>query len=166
MSTSPIDNQLHRGIALEKQKAKSIDYQQVDDTKFIPQKFKDVAESMESQFAEEMIKQMNQTIDEAGGEDSGMDYYKGLLTTERAKMMANQNNLGLQKVILDQIYPKRMRNELALKQYEQQANLIHQNLPSYKIDTKSDTITKGKNDSTPASDEKSIVRSNSEGGSQ
>jgi Rod binding domain-containing protein len=119
---------------------------------------------METQFAETMVKQMNQTIDETEGGDSGMDYYKSLQTTERAKMMAKQNNLGLQNVILDQIYPKRMRNEMALKQYEAQANLIHHNLPSYKLAKKTDTIEMGKNDSTSVSGDLTITGQNSEGG--
>ncbi len=152
------------GIATKKQQSKPIDYKSIDDRKFIPKQYQDVAESMESQFAETMVKQMNQTIDENAGDDSGMDYYKSLQTSERAKMMAKQNNLGLQNVILDQIYPKRMRNEMALKQYEAQANLIHHNLPSYKIAQKNDKIEIGQNDSTPQSGNKVITGQNSEGG--
>jgi hypothetical protein len=79
-------------------------------------------------------------------------------------MMAKQNNLGLQNVILDQIYPKRMRNEMALKQYQAQADLIHHNLPSYKLEKKTDTIQMGKNDSTSVSGNKTITGQNSEGG--
>jgi Rod binding domain-containing protein len=128
---------------------KAIDKKPVDDKKFIPKQYQDVAESMEGQFAEFMLSQMNKAIGEGETEDAaGMDYYKSLQTTERAKMMSKQNNLGLQNVILDQIYPKRLRNELALKQYEAQAERIHHNLPSYKIDKKTDTIIMGKNDST------------------
>lgn len=164
MSVS-IDN-INRGIstATSGKQPKSLEYKAVDDRKFIPKQFKEVAESMESQFAETMVKQMNQTIDENPGEDSGMEYYKSLQTSERAKMMAKQNNLGLQNVILDQIYPKRMRNEMALKQYEAQANLIHHNLPSYKLEKKNDTIEMGKNDSTPVSAEKISTGQNSDGG--
>ena len=154
----------NRGINTTVKQAKSLDYKAVDDRKFIPKKYQDVAESMEAQFAETMVKQMNQTIDETPSEDTGMDYYKSLQTTERAKMMSQQNNLGLQNVILDQIYPKRMRNEMALKQYEAQADLIHHNLPSFKIEKKTDTIQMGKNDSTSVSGEKTIAGQNSEGG--
>ena len=162
MSLPKVD--INRGITTQSQQAKSLDYKAVDDRKFIPKQYQDVAESMETQFAETMVKQMNQTIDEEPGEDSGMDFYKSLQTTERAKMMAKQNNLGLQNVILDQIYPKRMRNEMALKQYEAQANLIHHNLPSYKIAQKTDTIEMGKNDSTSVSGDKTISGQNSAGG--
>lgn len=163
MSVANID--INRGISTANSKqAKSLDYKAVDDRKYIPKQFQEVAESMETQFAETMVKQMNQTIDETPGDDSGMEYYKSLQTTERAKMMAKQNNLGLQTVILDQIYPKRLRNEMALKQYEAQANLIHHNLPSYKLEKKTDTIVMGKNDSAPASGEKDLTGQNSEGG--
>ena len=162
MSLPTIDT--NRGIATKTQQAKSLEYKAVDDRRFIPKQYQDVAESMETQFAETMVKQMNQTIDETPGEDSGMDYYKSLQTTERAKMMAKQNNLGLQTVILDQIYPKRMRNEMALKQYEAQADLIHHNLPSYKLAKKTDTIEMGKNDSTSVSGDKNITGQNSAGG--
>ena len=159
----PINN-INHGITTKTQQPKSLDYKAIDDRKYIPKQYQEVAESMETQFAEAMVKQMNETIDEAPGEDSGMDFYKSLQTTERAKMMAKQNNLGLQNVILDQIYPKRMRNEIALKQYEAQADLIHHNLPSYKLAKKTDTIEMGKNDSTSESDNKVQIRQNSEGG--
>lgn len=163
MSISNVE--IQKGINTSVKQAKSLDYKAVDDRKYIPKKYQEVAESMEAQFAETMVKQMNQTIDETPGEDSGgMDYYKSLQTTERAKMMSQQNNLGLQNVILDQIYPKRMRNEIALKQYEAQADLIHHNLPSYKLQKKTDTIQMGKNDSTSVSGEKTIAGQNSEGG--
>jgi Rod binding domain-containing protein len=162
MSVTPVE--IHRGISTKTQQAKPLDHKTIDDRNYIPKQYQEVAESMETQFAEAMIKQMNQTIDETPNEDSGMDYYKSLQTTERAKMMAKQNNLGLQTVILDQIYPKRMRNEMALKQYEAQANMIHHNLPSYKLEKKTDIIQLGKNDSTPVSEEKAAIRPNSEGG--
>ncbi len=129
---------------------KSLATKPVDDKKYIPKQYQEVAENMEQQFAEFMLNQMNKAIGENEGEEvPGMDYYKSLQTSERAKMMSKQNNLGLQNVILDQIYPKRMRNEMALKQYEAQAERIHHNLPSYKIDKKDDIIEMGKNDSTP-----------------
>ncbi len=143
------ETNINRGINLNTKQARSLDTKPVDDRKYIPKQFQEVAESMESQFAEAMLKQMNQTIDETPGEDSGMDFYKSLQTSERAKTMSKQNNLGLQNIILDQIYPKRLRNEMALKQYEAQADMIHHNLPSYKLHKNRDTIEMGKNESAP-----------------
>lgn len=163
MSISDVNKTINRGINTDNKQAKQLDYKSIDDRKYIPKQFKEVAESMESQFAETMLKQMNQTIDETPGEDSGMDYYKSLQTSERAKMMSKQNNLGLQNVILDQIYPKRLRNEIALKQYEAQADLIHHNLPSYKLHPKNDTIELGKNESLPVAGKKMIAGQSSEG---
>lgn len=156
-------NTINRGMTINAKQAKSLDTKAVDDRQYIPKQFKEVAESMESQFAETMLKQMNQTVDETASEDSGMDYYKSLQTSERAKMMSKQNNLGLQNIILDQIYPKRLRNEMALKQYEAQADLIHHNLPSYKLHKNHDTIEMGKNESTPGTGEKIKTGPSSEG---
>jgi Rod binding domain-containing protein len=163
--SSPIANP-NRGINIQTQQSKSLDHRSINDRKYIPKQFQDVAESMEAQFAEAMLNQMNQTIDETPSEESGMDYYKSLQTSERAKMMAKQNNLGLQNMILDQIYPKRMRNEMALKQYETQSNLIHQNLPRYKLAEKNDNIEMGRNDSIPMPGDKIITSQNKEGGLQ
>lgn len=157
-------NSNHGISTTDARQPKSLEYKSVDDRRYIPKQFQDVAESMETQFAETMVKQMNQTIDEPASDDSGMDYYKSLQTTERAKMMAKQNNLGLQTVILDQIYPKRLRNEMALKQYEKQANLIQHNLPSFKLEDKNDRIKMGKNDSTSLSGENNLTKQSSEGG--
>ena len=156
------------GIAVNKKaQPRSVDLgPAVDDRHFIPKQYKEVAASMEQQFAEMMLDQMSRTVDEAESENgaAGMDYYKSLQKSERAKTMTMQNNLGLQDVILNQIYPKRIRNEMALKQYESQNNRIHQNLPSYKIDKKVDTIEMGKNDSNPVSDEKALVGTKEDGG--
>ncbi len=156
------------GIAVNKQvQPRAVDQgPKIDDRQYIPKQYKEVAASMEQQFAEMMLDQMSRTVDESESENgaTGMDYYKSLQKSERAKTMTMQNNLGLQDVILNQIYPKRMRNEMALKQYEAQNNRIHHNLPSYKIDRKVDTIEMGKNDSNPVSDEKALVGTKEDGG--
>ncbi len=161
MSITPTNS--NHGIATKTNKAMELNKKSIDDRKFIPRQFQDVAESMEAQFAESMLKQMNQTVNESPDEDSGMDFYKSLQTSERAKMMSKQNNLGLQNVILDQIYPKRLRNEMGLKQYESQSNMIHHNLPSYKIAKNTDTIEMGKNESPPVSGGEVTTRQSSEG---
>ena len=98
-----------------------------DDLKYIPKPYKDVAGGMEKQFAEFMINQMNKTTGEQSSDD-GMDYYKSLLTEERAKTLTQSGGgLGLQKLILDQIYPQKFRNEHAYHQYEKQANALNKN---------------------------------------
>lgn len=170
MSDTKINPQVLPGIAINNQaKPKAIDQgPKVDDRQYIPKQYKEVAANMEQQFAEMMLDQMSRTVDEAEAESGGMgmDYYKSLQKSERAKTMTAQNNLGLQDMILNQIYPKRMRNEMALKNYEAQNDRIHHNLPSYKIDRKTDTIEMGKNDSNPVSDEKALVGTKEDGGLQ
>lgn len=154
-----------RGIAIPQQKPKELNQKPIDDRQYIPQKFKDVAQNMEQQFAEYMISQMNKAVDATEPDESaGMDYYKGLQTTEQAKIMAAKDNLGLQNVILDQIYPKRMRTEMALKQYEAQADRIHHNLPKLVTHSKNDKIILGKNESTPLDNNQNVIDQNKEGG--
>lgn len=162
------DLPINRGIAINPNQPKSVDQgKKIDDREYIPKQYKEVAAGMEQQFVEMLMSQMEKTVDESDNESEsgqGMDFYKSLQKSERAKIMTKQNNLGLQEVILDQIYPKRQRTEIALKQYEAHSNRIHQNLPSYKIDRKADTIEMGKNDSTPVSDEKALVGTKEDGG--
>ncbi|NOT79168.1 MAG: hypothetical protein HOP07_09240 [Bacteriovoracaceae bacterium] len=164
MSTTKIQP----GISTDRQlNPKEISQKKIrDDREFIPEKYKEVAAGMEQQFVEMMLDQMGKTVEEAEVSEGGMgmDYYKSLQKSERAKAMTAQNNLGLQEMILNQIYPKRMRSEVALKQYEAQANKIHHNLPSYKIDTKTDKIEMGKNDSLPVADENTIAGTKEDGG--
>lgn len=137
----------------------------VDDTQYVPQQYKDVARSMEEQFVTIMLDQMEKTVDSSeGGDGAGMDFYKSLEKSERAKIMTSQNNLGLQGMVLDQIYPKRLRNEMALKHYEAQNSQIHQKLPSYKIDRKTDTIEMRQNDSTSLSDHSQSSKTIEDGG--
>jgi len=89
-----------------------------NDHKYIPDPYKNVAKGMEKQFAEFMVKQMNKTVGGPEDEGTGTNYYKSLLTSERANAMTeNGGGLGLQNVILDQIYPQRMRNEFAYNRY-------------------------------------------------
>lgn len=170
MSDSKINERLplNRGLPLEN-KSEKISLNQnkkIDDREFVPKKYKEVAANMEQQFAEMMIDQMNRTIDvnESESNSAGMDYYKSLEKSERAKSLAQQNNLGLQDMILNQIYPKRLRTEIALKQYEAQMGQIHHNLPSYKIDEKTDTIKMRKNDSSSVSDERALDGTKNDGG--
>ena len=93
----------------------------IDDTKYIPKPYLEVAEGMEREFANIMMKQMNKTVGEAQAPSTGMGYYKGLLDDKRVNSMVKSNGgLGLQKLILDQIYPKRMRNEFAYNHYKRQ----------------------------------------------
>lgn len=123
----------------------------VENRRFIPSEYKKVAESFEAQFAEQMLNEMNKqhNINNDSGDEendsSAMNFYKSLQTTDYAQKMAQQNNLGLQKVILNQIYPQRLRNEIVYNQYERQKMLKdqalhHKNLPTSEVAEKSAMI--------------------------
>ena len=104
------------------QLAQAIQRSQTQDSslKYVPQKHKDFARGMEKQFAQFMVEQMNKT---SGSKETGTgaQYYKSLLVSERSDMLTKKDGgLGLQKMILNQIYPHRQRNEFAYKQYQAQ----------------------------------------------
>ncbi len=146
---------INKGINLDSNKEpKPLNNNKVntDSRQYIPKEFKDVARGLEQQFAEMMVNEMNKTVGEDGTEDGvGMDYYKSLQNTERAKTLTEQNQLGLQDLILNQIYPQRLRNEMALKQYQKSTERkFNHNLPTLNKPEKSDTITMKGNDSSEA----------------
>ena len=90
----------------------------------IPKPYRDVARGMEQQFIQYMVEQMKRTIDPAKKASSALKYYHSVLNRHQADMMAKNNEgLGLQKVILDQIYPihKRYRSNPnhGIRQYEE-----------------------------------------------
>ena len=94
-----------------------------DNSQYIPDPYKKVASSMEKQFANYMINEMNKTTGEEFGKDTGSDYYKSLLTSERSKAMSeNGDGLGLKKMILDQIYPQRLRSKIAYDGFNERQN--------------------------------------------
>ncbi len=133
-----------------------------DSRRFVPKDYKDVAAGLEQQFAEMMLSEMSKTAEESeeSGDGAGMEYYKGLQNTERAKTMTEQNTLGLQDMILNQIYPQRLRNEMALRAYDQmKAKKFHHNLPTLNKPEKSDTISIKGNES-PASTVSDPARTN------
>ena len=71
----------------------------------IPQAYKNIAEGMERQFLEYMLEKMKDTA-KTENQDSATKYYNSLMNNEHAKVMAKKNGgLGLQKMILQQIYP-------------------------------------------------------------
>lgn len=157
--------EINRGIAIPTQKSYELNQKKIDDRQYIPKQFKEVAQNMEQQFAQYMLEQMNKAVDQSEPEEStGMDYYKGLQTTEQAKIMAAKDNLGLQDMILNQIYPKRLRTEIGLKQYEAQVDRIHHNLPKLEASKKNDNIVMGKNDSTSQDSNQANANPQKEGG--
>lgn len=101
-----------------------------DNKRFIPEPYIKTAQSMEQQFAEFMLQQMQKTTGEKG--DTASDYYKSLQLTEQAEQMVqSENGIGIQDLILDQIYPKSKRSEMAYNAYKQQQTAQMGNKPSF-----------------------------------
>jgi Rod binding domain-containing protein len=114
-----------------------------DSRRFVPKPFVDVAKGMEEQFANFMVEQMRKTsgADEAEA-STASEYYDSLMDTEHAKKLSQTGNgLGVSDLILDQIYPKRLRSELAFQQYQQQASRAA--APSARQIKSGSTVNKG-----------------------
>jgi Rod binding domain-containing protein len=91
-----------------------------DPHRLVPKKYREFAADMEQQFAKHMIEQMNKSSQRAKSNEPGSDYYQDLLQNQQAKSLtAGGSGLGIQKMILDDIYPKKFRNEAAFKAYQQ-----------------------------------------------
>ena len=76
----------------------------------VPKEYKEVATGMESQFADFLISEMRKTINKDEPESSASDFYESMLDNEYAQIMSKtRGGLGLQKVILDQIYPQQSK---------------------------------------------------------
>lgn len=91
-----------------------------DQKKYIPKKYKEFAQGMEQQFAKYMVEQMNKNSGSTQEMNTASSYYKDLLTTEHTKALTKTGNgLGIQDLILDDVYPKKFRNEAAYNAYKQ-----------------------------------------------
>lgn len=92
-------------------------------SQWIPEKFKEAAQAMEEQFVQFMLEQMKKSVPKNEEESAAKNFYESLLTTEQAKRYVEQNSgQGLQKLILDQIYPEHLRNEINFNNFK---NLAH-----------------------------------------
>lgn len=88
---------------------------------YIPKPYKDVAKGMEAQFTQFMLTKMNDSISRTKPLDSAGNYYESVMTEERAKILSEKGQgIGIQNLILDQLYPSRFRNKLAYNGYLQQ----------------------------------------------
>ncbi|HLE10324.1 MAG: hypothetical protein A2504_04500 [Bdellovibrionales bacterium RIFOXYD12_FULL_39_22] len=105
--------------------------QRADDTQYIPDEYKAFARDQEKQFVQMMLEQMNNSVPknglglegENGGDNSAMNYYNSILTSEHADVMSKKDGgLGVQKMILDQLYPHSRRNPIAYNAYLEQKN--------------------------------------------
>lgn len=91
---------------------------------YVPSEVMDFAKSMESQFSELMLKEMQKTTAEETS-DSGQEFYNGLLTTERAKALTETGGKGIKDLILDDIYPQYKRTAQNFQVYEQHKNMFN-----------------------------------------
>ncbi|MCB9060644.1 MAG: rod-binding protein [Halobacteriovoraceae bacterium] len=90
---------------------------QLDNLHLVPDPYKKVAAGMERQFADFMIQQMNKTVGDET-QSSGEQFYKSLQDSERARILTEKDGgLGLQRLILEQIYPKNQRTQENYKRY-------------------------------------------------
>ena len=103
--------------------------------KYIPKPYKKVAGSMEKECLNFMISKMNQTVKSDTKNSSAMDYYQGIMNKERSSIMAKNNGgVGIQKLILDQIYPSHLRNKVTYEYFKrsQEKNNPQQVIKKYK----------------------------------
>jgi len=90
-----------------------------DTKKYVPKKYRDFAEGMEAQFAEYMVKQMKKSISGETKNSPASSYYDDLMTKEYTKQLTQSNGgMGIQDLILDDVYPKKFRNKEALAAYK------------------------------------------------
>ena len=88
----------------------------------IPKQFLEVARGMEKQFADFMVDQMMKTSG-SETENQAESYYRSLMNSERSDALTkNSGGLGVQDLILDEVYPRKFRNEAAFAAYNQQLN--------------------------------------------
>ncbi len=91
---------------------------------FVPPEYQKIAKGMEQQFLRFMLEQMDKTIDRNGPDSPADSYYRSLLQDKRAEIMSEKDKgIGLQKLILDQIYPESMRTEMNYRAHLNRAKL-------------------------------------------
>ncbi len=80
--------------------------------KNLPQPVKDVAEGLETQFAEHLLQEMRKTIPKENEDSGTLQFYNSLLDHERAKLIAqDENGIGLKEVIIKQLYPQAYKQQ-------------------------------------------------------
>lgn len=78
----------------------------------IPKAYMKVAKGMETQFVNHMYNELRKSVNKETPESQSEQYYKSMQNYERAKMLSNTDNgIGLKDMILDEIYPKHLREK-------------------------------------------------------
>lgn len=103
---------------------------------YVPKEMKEAARGMEKQFVQYMVEQMNKTVDRNKEMNSAEKYYNSLLDNERTDALSKTGGkgLGIQEMVLEEIYPRKFRNKAAFEMYQNQNAAISN---KYKTDIKS-----------------------------
>jgi len=89
-----------------------------ENRQYIPKPYIDGAKSMEKQFAQLMVKEMQKTAGKTSN-NTADNYYRSLLSSQYAEQLGqNRGGLGVQKLLLDQLYPRRLRSKIAFDTYQ------------------------------------------------
>lgn len=91
----------------------------------VPPQFKKFAEDQEAIFLKLMLEQMNKTAKSEDDKSQAASLYKSLMTSERANLMAQSGQFGIQKMILNQIYPARRQHSLVGNHQKPNAPTAH-----------------------------------------
>jgi Rod binding domain-containing protein len=93
------------------------------DLKKLPKEYLQVAEGMETQFADLMIKEMKKSVNSESEASSAENYYNSLLDYERAKTMTeNGEGLGIKQVVLRQILPQHLHQRALVRPNKNQVS--------------------------------------------
>lgn len=114
---SNVEIKIHNPQITISKNSKPVNSKQIDSKEYIPEPYREVAAGMEEQFANFMITEMEKSVGTKQF-DTASDYYSSLMRKERSKVMSNKESLGLQNVILDQIYPEAQRSKEAYDAYQ------------------------------------------------
>ncbi len=127
--------QNHKAAEAQKEKQKQVGRGIRDEFENIPKPFKDAARGIEQQFVEFMVQQMHKTTGAPEDSNTATNYYNDLLYKEESnRMTEHKNGLGIQKLILDQIYPKKFRNTDALAAFNAQTKSQFQRGPKIEME--------------------------------
>ncbi len=102
---------LNQGISVNKNKQASTN--KLDRFKRAPKAYRDIARGLEKQYIQMMLDQMKKTADSSKPDSTATKYYKSLIQDEHATVMSEKNNgLGLQEMILEQIVPNHLKDNI------------------------------------------------------
>lgn len=101
---------------------------------FIPDEMKKVAESYEKQFAQFLLKEFHKSIPKSQDESTAGNIYESWMINEQSDAISkNDKGIGIKDLILEEIYPRKYRNEQAYEGYLQsRANRVLQAKNAYK----------------------------------